>query len=67
MKSFPISIIFLTGDVARSSVYVDKLAELYNFRFSDHDRTRKVGEKELMYFYLDLYAGERGHEQGDGI
>ena len=36
------------------------------FRFH-HDRTRKVGEKELMYFYLDLYAGERGHEQGDGI
>ncbi len=37
------------------------------FRFH-HDRTRKVGEKELMYFYLDLYAGEqRGYGQGEGI
>ncbi len=27
------------------------------FRFR-HQRTRTVGDKDLMYFYLDLYAGE---------
>ncbi|HZL36661.1 MAG TPA: GNAT family N-acetyltransferase [Tepidisphaeraceae bacterium] len=27
------------------------------FRFS-HDRTRSIGDKQLMYFYLDLYRGE---------
>jgi ribosomal protein S18 acetylase RimI-like enzyme len=32
-----------------------KLFEKFRFR---HDRTRKVGGKELMYFYLDLYVGE---------
>ena len=25
----------------------------------NHSRTRKVGEKELLYFYLDLYHTER--------
>lgn len=29
-----------------------------NFHFN-HSRTRKVGEKELLYFYLDLYHSER--------
>jgi ribosomal protein S18 acetylase RimI-like enzyme len=24
-----------------------------------HSRTRKVGEKELLYFYLDLYSSDR--------
>ena len=31
------------------------------FRFK-HQRTRTVGEKDLMYFYLDLYAG-RPHRE----
>jgi ribosomal protein S18 acetylase RimI-like enzyme len=33
-----------------------RLFEKFRFR---HSRTRKVGEKELMYFYLDLYMGEQ--------
>lgn len=33
-----------------------RLFEKFRFR---HSRSRKVGEKELMYFYLDLYMGER--------
>jgi ribosomal protein S18 acetylase RimI-like enzyme len=32
-----------------------RLFEKFRFR---HSRTRKVGDKELMYFYLDLYMGE---------
>jgi GNAT superfamily N-acetyltransferase len=32
-----------------------RLFEKFRFR---HSRSRKVGEKELMYFYLDLYMGE---------
>jgi ribosomal protein S18 acetylase RimI-like enzyme len=32
-----------------------KLFEKFRFR---HSRSRTVGEKELRYFYLDLYAGE---------
>ena len=32
-----------------------RLFEKFRFR---HSRTRKVGEKELLYFYLDLYRGE---------
>jgi ribosomal protein S18 acetylase RimI-like enzyme len=32
-----------------------KLFEKFRFH---HNRTRKVGGKELMYFYLDLYVGE---------
>ena len=35
-----------------------KLFEKFHFR---HDRTRKVGGKELMYFYLDLYLREERH------
>ena len=39
-----------------------KLFEKFRFR---HDRTRKVGGKELMYFYLDLYVGdERNKHHG---
>jgi ribosomal protein S18 acetylase RimI-like enzyme len=34
------------------------------FRFR-HFRTRSVGGKDLMYFLLDLYAGEH-HQQGHG-
>jgi ribosomal protein S18 acetylase RimI-like enzyme len=33
-----------------------KLFEKFRFH---HSRTKKVGEKELMYFYLDLYQGEK--------
>ena len=33
------------------------------FRFH-HNRTRKVGGKELMYFYLDLYVGEDRKKHG---
>jgi ribosomal protein S18 acetylase RimI-like enzyme len=29
-----------------------------------HSRTRTVGEKELLYFYLDLYQGERPRHRG---
>jgi GNAT superfamily N-acetyltransferase len=32
-----------------------RLFEKFRFR---HSRSRKVGDKELMYFYLDLYMGE---------
>ena len=41
-----------------------RLFEKFRFR---HSRTRKVGEKELMYFYLDLYMGEgRGRMKDEG-
>lgn len=33
-----------------------KLFEKFKFRLS---RTRTVGDKALLYFYLDLYSGER--------
>ena len=33
-----------------------RLFEKFRFR---HSRSRKMGEKELMYFYLDLYMGEQ--------
>lgn len=33
------------------------------FRFH-HNRTRRVGEKELLYFYLDLYTGQEHRRQG---
>ena len=33
------------------------LFEKFHF---NHSRTRKVGEKELLYFYLDLYHNDRG-------
>ena len=32
-----------------------RLFEKFRFR---HSRTRKVGDKELLYFYLDLYMSE---------
>lgn len=35
-----------------------KLFEKFRFR---HSRSRTVGAKELMYFYLDLYTGEMKH------
>lgn len=35
-----------------------RLFEKFRFR---HSRTRKVGEKEMMYFYRDLYVEERKH------
>jgi ribosomal protein S18 acetylase RimI-like enzyme len=33
-----------------------RLFEKFHF---NHSRTRKVGEKELLYFYLDLYHNDR--------
>ena len=36
-----------------------RLFEKFRFR---HQRSRTVGEKEMMYFYLDLYAGEARQE-----
>ena len=33
-----------------------RLFEKFHF---NHQRTRKVGEKELLYFYLDLYHNDR--------
>lgn len=38
-----------------------KLFEKFNFR---HQRTRQVNGRELLYFYLDIYGGER--KRGDG-
>jgi ribosomal protein S18 acetylase RimI-like enzyme len=40
-----------------------KLFEKFRFR---HSRTRNVGGKDLLYFYLDLYAGEARAAKGDG-
>jgi GNAT superfamily N-acetyltransferase len=37
-----------------------KLFEKFRFR---HDRTKKVGEKDLLYFYLDIYGRDRGPQQ----
>jgi hypothetical protein len=33
-----------------------KLFQKFRFR---HDRTRKVGERDLLYFYLDIYGTEQ--------
>lgn len=38
-----------------------KLFEKFRFR---HDRTRKVGEKDLLYFYLDIYGTEKPEKEG---
>ena len=38
-----------------------KLFEKFRFR---HDRTKKVGDKDLLYFYLDIYGRERETKQG---
>ena len=37
------------------------LFEKFRFR---HSRTRRVGDKDLLYFYLDLYMGEHRREEG---
>ena len=37
-----------------------RLFEKFHFR---HSRTRKVGGKELLYFYLDLYGRERDRRE----
>ena len=39
-----------------------RLFEKFRFR---HSRTRKVGDKELLYFYLDLYMGEGRAERSE--
>lgn len=39
-----------------------KLFEKFRFR---HSRTRNVGGKDLLYFYLDLYAGEARSAKGE--
>lgn len=39
-----------------------RLFEKFRFR---HSRTRKVGEKELLYFYLDLYMGQGRQAQSE--
>jgi ribosomal protein S18 acetylase RimI-like enzyme len=42
-----------------------RLFEKFSFRL---DRTRSIGQKELAYFYLDLYAGPHGHPSvGEGL
>ena len=33
-----------------------KLFDKFNFR---HSKTKRVGEKEMLYFYLDLYQGRK--------
>ena len=37
----------------------DPALHLFKKFHFNHSRTRKVGEKELLYFYLDLYHSER--------
>lgn len=37
-----------------------KLFEKFHF---NHTRTRKVGNKELLYFYLDLYSSDRARKE----
>ena len=37
----------------------DPAMHLFKKFHFNHSRTRKVGEKELLYFYLDLYHSER--------
>lgn len=39
-----------------------KLFEKFHFR---HYRTKEVGEKELVYFYLDLYASEASRRDAE--
>lgn len=36
-----------------------KLFEKFNFKYA---RTKQVGEKEMLYFYLDLYHGEKAED-----
>jgi ribosomal protein S18 acetylase RimI-like enzyme len=38
-----------------------RLFEKFRFR---HSRTKQVHDRELLYFYLDLYTQERADEQG---
>ena len=38
-----------------------RLFEKFCFR---HSRTRKIAGKDLLYFYLDLYAGEQSKKHG---
>ena len=40
-----------------------RLFEKFRFR---HHRTRKLGGRDLLYFYLDLYAGEERPKKQDG-
>jgi ribosomal protein S18 acetylase RimI-like enzyme len=40
-----------------------KLFEKFHFR---HSRTRSVGDKEVMHFYLDLYQRDEGRQQNLG-
>lgn len=40
-----------------------KLFQKFRFR---HSRSRTLGDKEMMYFYLDLYSGPARAEGGDG-
>ena len=41
-----------------------KLFEKFHFR---HSRTRSVGDKDVMHFYLDLYQRDHGgHQQHTG-
>ena len=41
-----------------------KLFEKFHFR---HSRTRSVGDKDVMHFYLDLYQRDHGgHRQQAG-
>lgn len=37
-----------------------KLFEKFRFK---HSRTKKIGEKDLLYFYLDLYTGDSGKRE----
>jgi len=51
----------ITLDTFREREPAIKLFEKFRFH---HNRTRKVGGKELMYFYLDLYVGEDRKKHG---
>lgn len=46
----------ITLDTFMDRALALRLFERFHF---NHSRTRHVGEKELLYFYLDLYQSER--------
>jgi len=55
VKALPSALAFMVGGDNTVLSGAIKLFEKFRFR---HSRTRTVGDKDLMYFYLDLYMGE---------
>ncbi len=48
----------VTLDTVMDKAIAMPLFEKFHFRLQ---KTKQVGEKELLYFYLDLYSGEKRH------